>query len=74
MFVRYVTGICAIVAVSVAFGGGAIAADKYLRKGEYDCHDKETKMVGVCKNLGRGFCSFTADATTVKMRCTDVRR
>ncbi len=74
MSVKYVMGICAIVAVSFAFTEAASAADSFLGKGEYTCHEKETKMLGACKKLRHGFCTFTADATTVKALCKYFRR
>jgi hypothetical protein len=46
-----------------------------LAKRTFDCHMKgKHGMVGQCKELGRGMCSFTADMSTVKLRCKDVRR
>ena len=41
----------------------------------FNCQDKGSLNYGVCKNLGRGMCSFTAgDGTRVKLRCKDLRR
>ena len=64
--------LCAMLLVSVR---AADAASKPLpAKGEFDCQDKGSLNYGQCRRLGRGMCSFTADATTVKLPCKDVRR
>ena len=65
---KFSTGLA--IAFIIATASGPVSA-----KGLFDCHLKgKHGMVGQCKNLGHGRCSFTADMTTVKLRCREIRR
>lgn len=67
--VKLSTGL--LIAFVISTGPALVSA-----KGKYfDCQEKESRIAGLCKNLGRGMCSFTTgDGMTVKMRCKYIRR
>jgi len=65
---KYLVLFFALLLGMTAFGGVASART-------FKCQDKGSMNYGTCKTLGGGKCSITVgDGTTVKMRCSDLRK